>query len=180
GAHLTQATIHVFPDHLQYPSGLVQVFVNVLAAIEGSDGGVLDGCRSGSEGLTGNDRHGVLQGAQFRREDKGAQTPAAGPEPFAYAGADDGAFRVVAGNGFVPAFKVHFPVDLIRQQDQVVFAGHVGDGQQLVVGVGATGRVGRVVQDQDARARRVVPADDVQFFGSQLPVVLGVGRQPVH
>src|SRR5680860_700295 len=99
-------------------------------------------CAGGGVGFAGDDSHGVLQGAQLFRENKGTQAPATGTRPLAKPGADNRAFRIVACNRFMPPLEVYFSVDLVGKQDEPVFPGNVGNGQQLVVGVSATSGVG--------------------------------------
>src|SRR5690554_6722695 len=114
---------------LENPAGMLQVLINIFATLKGLNARVLNRRVGGGERLTGDNGHGVLQRAQFRRKDKRTQPPAAGSQPLTQAGADNRAFGIITGNGPVPAVELELPVNLLRQKNNAVTASHVGDGQ---------------------------------------------------
>ena len=131
-------------------------------------------------GFAGHGGHGIAQPGQIGREGKGPQTPSSRTTPLAQAVADDGAFRVVTGNGSVLTVVAGAPVNFIAEKNQSMTAGHLGNFLQLIVGKGIAVGIGRIIEDHQAWTTRVTLTQGIQAIGTELPVIVPVGRQPVH
>ncbi len=167
-------------ERRQNAARLEQVVLQLGAALEGGDRRVLNRRRHRGVGFTGHRGHGLAQPVQVVRKGEGAQPPAAGAAPFAQPAADDGALRVVAGNGLVRAVIVQLAVDLVAEQNQTVAPGHLGQRPQLLFVEAVAVGVGRRIEDHQTRAPRIPGAQIFQGLGGGLPAVGAGGRQPVH
>ena len=167
-------------ERSQDTARLEQIVLQLGTALEGSDRRVLNRRRHRGVGFTGDGGHGLAQPVQVVRKGEGAQPPAAGAAPLAQAAADDGALRVVAGDGLMRPLIVQLAVNLVAEQNQTVAPGHLGQRAQLLFVKAVAVGVGRRVEDHQTRPPRIPGTQSIQGLGGGLPVVGASGRQPVH
>src|SRR5690606_23597629 len=130
-----------------------QVALELLAALERADGGVLNGRAGGREGLARDGRHRLEEPTQILRKDERAEPPPAGAAPLAQAAADDRPLGIPTRDRDVLALVVKLSVNLVRQENQPMLLRDLRDGPQLVRLERRAGRVARGVQDDHARDR---------------------------